>query len=94
MGSYDRDKVALPTAKEPPMMVSEMLDENASHHIVDFASLILRSTAEMQEVDAEKPPAPYWDPRLGNSRKRYLDFVLLLRLVLFRMSWSLLISSV
>ena len=78
MGSYDREKVALPSAKEPPMMVSDMLDAHASQHIVDFASLILRSTAEMQEVNAEKPPAPYWDPRLGNSRKRYLDFVLLL----------------
>ena len=75
MGSYERDLVALPSSKEPPEMVSTMLDEHASHHIVDFASLVLRSTAEMGEVVSEKPPPPYWDPRLGSSRKRYLEFV-------------------
>ena len=79
MGSYNRDMVALPTAKEAPMMLSAMLDRHASQFIAGFESLILRSTSEMESlVSEEEPPPAYWDPRLKSSRKRYLEFVELL----------------
>ena len=76
MGSYDRDILALPSARTPPVGVETMVDEHARKHVVAFEDLILRSDSEFVQGEDVKPPRPYWDPRLANSRRRYIEFIL------------------